>query len=213
MAQPAHDFGAASTEQDLPSGDQIVVLHDVSWADYQRMLEIRGDRSVPRLTYLEGELELMSPSHTHDFVKSSLGRLVEAWCFVQGLDFTPVGSWTLESKAARRGVEPDECYCLRENAAREEPERPDLAIDVIHTSGGLSKLDVYRKLNVPEVWIWKKGALSIHALRGEQYEPISESEQLPGVDLGQLLRYIEIRPVSRAVREYQEALRARAGTR
>ena len=90
-------------------------------------------------------------------IKSSLGCLIEAWCFAKGIDFTPVGSWTLENETAQRGVEPDECYCLRENASREAPDRPDLAIEVIHTSGGISKLDVYRKLAVPEVWIWKGG--------------------------------------------------------
>jgi hypothetical protein len=38
--------------------DHIVHLHDVSWADYLRVLRMRGDHSAPRITYLEGELEI-----------------------------------------------------------------------------------------------------------------------------------------------------------
>lgn len=206
MAQPAYHLVADPLGFDRTHQDQVIVLSGASWADYKRLLEIRGDRPVPRFTYLEGVLELMNPSLTHDFTKSSLGRLVEAWCFAKGIDFTPVGSWTLENEAAERAVEPDECYCLGENASRETPERPDLAIEVIHTSGGISKLDVYRKLAVSEVWIWKKGAIAVHVLRGESYEAVSGSEQLPGIDLDELLRFIQIRPVSRAVREYRQAL-------
>ena len=58
-------------------------------ADYLRLLEIRGERSVPRLTYVEGTLEIMSPSLTHEEIKSYIGRLVEAWCLERGVDFTP----------------------------------------------------------------------------------------------------------------------------
>ena len=54
---------AALREHDhAPNADQIIVLHDVTWEDYERVLEIRGDKSAPRINYLEGELEIMSPS-------------------------------------------------------------------------------------------------------------------------------------------------------
>jgi Uma2 family endonuclease len=213
MAQVAHDMSADPAEHGNDVQGDLIVLRGVTWADYQRLLEVRGERSVPRFTYLEGTLELMNPSHAHDFVKSSLGRLVEAWCFVNGVDFTPVGSWTLESKEAERGVEPDECYCLGDNAANEEPERPDLAIEVVYRSGAISKLDVYRKLGVPEVWIWSKGALEVHVLAGEQYARAPRSRLLPALDPEHLLRFLHVRPVSRAVREYQSALREAAGAR
>jgi Uma2 family endonuclease len=130
MSQPAPLTPAL--ERQLPADDNIV-LRDVTWADYQRLLEIRGDRPVPRLTYLEGALELMTPSRSHESLKSMIGRLVEAWCLEKGVGITPYGSWTLESKEAERGVEPDECYVLGDAA---EPERCDLAIEVIWSSGG-----------------------------------------------------------------------------
>jgi Uma2 family endonuclease len=190
-------------ELQLPS-DDIVVLRDTTWADYQRLLEIRGDSSVPRLTYLEGVLELMTPSQPHESLKSMIGRLVDAWCLEKGVGITPYGSWTHESKEAERGVEPDECYVLGDNPT---PERADIAIAVAWTRGAINKLDVYRKLGVREIWIWRKGTIEIHALHGEAYVPLQHSELLPGIDLPQLLRFVDIRPMTRAVTEYRAALR------
>src|SRR5438093_214635 len=83
---------------------------------------------------------------------------VEAGCLEKGVGITPYGSWTLESKESERGVEPDECYVLGDVA---DPERCDLAIEVMWTSGGVNKLDVYRRPGVKEVWIWKAGAIEV----------------------------------------------------
>lgn len=196
---------ARALERELDH-DDIVVLRGVSWADYQRVLEIRGERPVPRLTFLEGALELMSPSRSHETITSAIGRLVEAWCMEVGVEITPCGSWTLEQKDASSGAEPDECYVLGDV---EEPERPDLAIEVVWTSGGLNKLDVCKKLGVREVWYWRKsqGLIEIFALRGPAYEPIASSEVLAGIDHELLARFIQVRPMTRAVRAFVRALR------
>ena len=119
--------------------DHIVCLHDVSWADYERLLEIRGDHSAPRYTYLEGELEIMSPSKSHESIKSKIGCLVEVWCLEKGVEFSTFGSWTLKDEAAQHGVEPDECYVFGEAG---EQTAPHLAIEVVWTSGGVNKLRV-----------------------------------------------------------------------
>jgi len=187
----------------LPA-DDIIVLRDVTWADYQRLLEIRGERPVPRLSYLEGALELMTPSRPHESLKSMIGRLVEAWCLEKGPGITPYGSWTLESKAADRGVEPDECYVIGDV---DDPDRPDLAIEVIWSSGGIDKLEVYRKLGVREVWIWKSGTIDVFVLRDANYVAVPRSEVVPGIDLATLLRFVDIRPMTRAVTEYRAAVR------
>lgn len=189
---------------DRPHEDHFVVLHGVSWSDYQRVLEIRGDRSSPRIAYLEGRLEIMRPSDSHERIKSLIGRLVEVWCLEHDVEFTTVGSWTLEDKTTDRGVEPDECYIF--GPAR-KTQRPDLAIEVIWTSGGLDKLKIYRKLGVAEVWIWRRGTLTPHVLRGESYETAARSEVLPGIDLGQLIRFLDQPTTSAAIRAYRDSLR------
>ncbi|HEY3237803.1 MAG TPA: Uma2 family endonuclease, partial [Polyangiaceae bacterium] len=170
--------GSFDKHDDRPVEDKIVLLRDATWADYQRHLEMRGDHSAPRFAYLEGVLEIMSPSFTHESIKSLIGSLVEVWCLEKGVEFTTCGSWTIEQKEQRRGVEPDECYVFGDVT---DPQRPDLAIEVVWTSGGLDKLEIYRKLEVREVWFWRRGQLTVHSLRGESYVQVSTSAVLPGI--------------------------------
>ena len=190
---------------DTPVEDKIVVLRGLRWSDYQRMLEVRGDAAVPRLAYLDGELEIMTPSRPHESIKSRIARLVEVWCSEKGIEFSPYGSWTLEKKAAERGLEPDECYVFGQVA---EPERPDLAIEVVWTAGGLKKLDIYASLGVPEVWFWRRGLITVHVLDGTTYSDTSSSRLLPGIDLPQLVSFLDRPTASQGMREYRAALNA-----
>ncbi len=188
---------------DTPTEDRIVVLRGLSWDDYQRLLEVRGEASVPRFAFLEGELEIMTPSLPHESIKSRIGCLVEVWCDVKGIEFSPYGSWTLENKREKRGLEPDECYVFGVVA---EPERPDLAIEVVWTRGGVKKLDIYSALGVPEVWFWRRGAISVHWLEDGDYVDAAASRVLPGIDLTQLASFLDRTTASQAMREYRAAL-------
>ncbi|HWO17233.1 MAG TPA: Uma2 family endonuclease [Kofleriaceae bacterium] len=164
----------------IEHADQRVCLHDVPWSHYEIVLAVKGDAPVPRIAYLEGELELMSPSADHEMIKSRIGQLIEAYAAHRGLDLWPVGSWTVRSAPTRRGVEPDECYTLGDPRQKRVP---DLAIEVVWTRGGLDKLNIYRGLGVGEVWFWREGKLDAYAPRDGQYQPISESVVVPGLDL------------------------------
>jgi len=62
----------------------------------------------------------MSPSQTHESVKSMIGCLVETWCLERGIPFLTVGSWTLQSKPKSRGVEPDESYLFGDPKTAEQ---------------------------------------------------------------------------------------------
>ncbi|MEM9191641.1 MAG: Uma2 family endonuclease [Myxococcota bacterium] len=195
----------ALDRDDSPKEDKILVLHDATWADYQRVMEIRGDHSAPRIAFLEGALEIMSPSASHERIKSTIGRLVEVYCLERDIDFQTLGSWTLEDKAVARGVEPDECYLF---GGRSADKRPDLAIEVVWTSGGIRKLEIYRKLGVKEVWFWRRGRVSVHRLDGETYVDSAKSSVLPGIDLEELGSYLDQPTTSAAMRAYRDALRA-----
>jgi Uma2 family endonuclease len=151
-----------SPGEHVPTADQRVVTYGVPWAHYEAQLALRGDASIPRMAYLDGALELMTPSKDHERVKSYLGRLVEAFALERGIDFSPYGSWTLKSGPKQSGAEPDECYIVGPDQNKEVP---DLALEVVWTSGGLDKLEIYRRLGVGEVWIWKDGRITVHALR------------------------------------------------
>lgn len=81
--------------------DRIVMLQDVAWEDYERLLELRGERPVPRIAYLDGVVELMSPSMPHESLKSRIGQLVEAWCLEKDIEFRAAGAWTLKNCPTR----------------------------------------------------------------------------------------------------------------
>lgn len=183
--------------------DHIVVLRSATWADFQRALELRGDHSAPRLTFSQGVLQLMSPSKTHESIKSIIGQLVEVYCQIKQLDFGTYGGWTLERKELACGVEPDECYVI---GMRPDAELPDLAIEVIWTSGSIDKLDVYRSLGVQEVWVWRRGRLIAHVLRGDRYVESTISAVLPGLDLDHLASFIDRPMASQSIRDYRAAL-------
>ena len=188
--------------------DQRVFLRDVSWQDFEALLRIRGDRGGVRMAYLEGEVELMSPSIWHEGLKKTIARLVEAYADELQLDLFGYGSWTVKNPFQRRGLEPDECYIL--GAAQRE--RPDLAIEVIWTHGGLSKLDIYQGLGVPEVWIWRDGRIQVHLLGPEGDWRLSEASLLlPDLDLRALERFSTDEHQPRAVRSWRAWLREDRG--
>jgi Uma2 family endonuclease len=107
----------------VPAADQRLVTYGVPWAHYEAHLALCGDASVPRMAYLERALELMSPSKERERVKSLIGRLVEAYAFARGIDFSPYGAGTLKHATKKAGAEPDECYII---GADQSKERPDL---------------------------------------------------------------------------------------
>lgn len=188
----------------VPTADQRVVLHGVPWSHYETHLALRGEASTPRIAYLDGELELRSPSKHHERNKSYIGRLLEAYALERGLDLSPYGSWTLKSAPRQSGAEPDECYLVGPDQGRE---RPDLAIEVVWTSGGIDKLEIYARLGVEEVWFWKDDRIEVHLLRGDRYERAERSALFPELDIPLLCSFLDRPTALQAVRAFREALR------
>lgn len=182
--------------------DQRVILGGIDWWQFEAFLAIRGDRAGVRVTYLEGELEIMSPSRTHEALKTLIARLLEAYADETGLVFEGYGSLTMRNAPKLRGIEPDECYAV--GAAKESP---DLAVEVIWTHGGLDKLNVYRGLGVNEVWIWKKEELKAYELRGGAYVEISQSVVIPGLSPSFIAGFLDCETQTEAVRTLRAALR------
>ncbi len=180
-------------------------FYGVTWADYQKMQEIRGERRRPKLAYLQGTLELVTTSRKHERIKSWVGCLVEAWCLERDIEFGPYGEWTLEDDAKEVAAEPDKCYIF--GADQEGKNRPDLVIEVVLTSGGIRKLDIYHALRIPEVWFWKKGCIQVYARRDAGYDAVAASDLLPGLDLDELVSFLDRPSASRAIGDYRSALR------
>jgi Uma2 family endonuclease len=181
--------------------DVRLIVHGVSWGRYVLIRELLDDQPGLRMTYLEGTLEIMSPSREHERAKVMIARLIEAWALVRRVRLNGYGSTTLRKEARERGLEPDECYVLGELR-----EVPDIAIEVVLTSGGIDKLAVYRGLGVPEVWFYRQGAFTLHALEGDRYVAIERSRIVPALDLEQLARFVDASDQTAAVRAYVDAL-------
>jgi Uma2 family endonuclease len=191
--------------------DHFVYLH-VDWQGYEQLLAMRGESSVPRITYLKGLAELMSPSRYHEIDKKRFARLLETWSEIAAVPLEGYGSWTLKDEAADRGAEADECYTVR-RVATSDDDRPDIAIEVVWTSGGINKLEVYRKLGVREVWFYERGRMRFFALRREAddvYCEIPHSETLPELPLDVLLTCMQEPDQTSAVRALRAALAAQS---
>ena len=189
----------------VPTADQRVVIYGVPWSHFEEQLRLRGDAAAPRIAYLNGALELMSPSKDHERIKSFIGRLIEAYALETGIDLSPYGGWTLKNHPEEAGAEPDECYII---GADQTQDFPDLAIEVVWTHGGLNKLEIYKRLRIPEVWRWVAGAIEIYVLRAGRYELAPKSEVLPGLHAEMLTSFLDRPTALQAVRAFRQSLAA-----
>jgi Uma2 family endonuclease len=181
--------------------EERLVICGVSWERYLALDKAFGDdRPGPRFYYLDGELEIMTTSNEHERIKKWIGDLMAVYFEETDIEIVPRGQATMRKALQHAGAEPDESWCLHE-----EKEFPDLALEIALTTGGLNKLEVYRRFNVPEVWFWRRQALEIFALRGDgsAYEPVSRSRLLPDLDIGLLERCVLIRSWQQARRTFR----------
>ena len=160
--------------------EQRIVIHGVRWKDY---VILREALEVPglRMTYLKGALEIMSPSRAHESYKTIIARLVETYAFLLRLPLNGYGSTTFRMEAKERGAEPDECWTVGRELV--DGAFPDIVLEVIEASPMLDKLAVYDGFGVPEVWLFERGAFTIHRRKASSgYVRAAKSALLPELD-------------------------------
>jgi len=184
-----------------PEDEQRILLSNVPWEAYEALRDGIESASV-RMTYLEGWLEIMSPSRGHEVTKKQIARLLELFCLERDIALYGYGSTTFRKKEKERGLEPDECY-----ARGEDKPIPDIALEVVATRGSLDKLEVYRELGICEVWVFEAGSFAILTLRGDHYERIPASEVLPEPELTRIAYFAEQPDQHAALRAYRDELR------
>ncbi|MEO8845325.1 MAG: Uma2 family endonuclease [Kofleriaceae bacterium] len=197
----------APIETDPP--ERRFVMHGVPWLAYVTLRDALDDQARLKMTYLEGALELISPSMLHEDAKTIIGRLIEVWAMEQDLDLRGFGGARFRREAKQRGLEPDECYKL---GKLHEDDVPDIAIEVIVTNSLVDKMAVYAGLGVPEVWEWcpSTGTIEVHRLIGDHYERRDRSDVLIGLDVAQLASFVQPGENQTALaKSYQAALRTR----
>lgn len=179
--------------------EQKVTLHNVRWETYERLMDERGDRRVPRFAYDQGELEIMSPSTEHESAAYFLELLVALFAGETSVNVYGVGSTTFKREDLERGFEPDACfYVQNEERIRGKPRidldidpPPDLVIEIDITSPSLNKFSIYAQIGVPEVWRHDGDRVSIFGLREGEYAEVAESAVLPPLSGSVLSRFVE----------------------
>ncbi|MEH2041270.1 MULTISPECIES: Uma2 family endonuclease [unclassified Nostoc] len=188
-----------------PKKESPLLFEGMTWREFKAVEQLL-DRPGYRLSFLNGILEIRRmPGEPHETVKKRIAALLELYLLMAGFDFTPTGSMTLESETVAVKREADESYKLAPGRML-----PDLAIEVVFSSGGINKLDAYKRLKIKEVWFWEDGVLEVYHLRGEgntlHYEKVSSSEEVKGIDLDLLLRCMNMVNHVEAIKTFQQAL-------
>jgi Uma2 family endonuclease len=186
--------------------EPVYVLSGVSWPDYEALLARWGDEAPVLLKFAEGRLEIMAPSIRHEFYKENLGILLEAYFQEKKIRFYSLGSTTFRSVSSQKGIEPDKSYCLYTRKPT-----PDLAIEVVVTSGGVDSLKIYQDLGVQEVWFWQAERLTVYVLGPEGYVQSPQSGLLPDLDLETLAHYGAWEEPFDAVLAFREQIRRLTG--
>lgn len=189
-----------------PQPRQAKVVHNLTWEQLEEIDRSLEDFPGVRLAYLDGTLEIRPISPEHEDFKSTIARLLETYLDEANIRFYRWGGPSYGNKELGARNEPDESYNLESRKPF-----PDLVIEVVISSGGVNKLEGYRRMGVPEVWFWEGGVLQIHHLRTTGYEQIDRSELLPSLPLDLFCRYVTYYDQYDAVREFRQSLRESFG--
>jgi Uma2 family endonuclease len=184
----------------LNPAEQRVLLRNVSWETYERLLQENLDNSSPRFTYDHGVLEIMSPSAEHEWYNRLLSDLVKLLARELRIDILDLGSTTFRREEAEKGFEPDSCFYVTHvkrmrgkkkiDLASDPP--PDFVVEVVVTHSSLSKFPICAAFGVPEIWSYDGNRLRIYRLSGSEYTEMPSSEILPEVEAQQLTDFLEL---------------------
>ena len=158
----------------VPPG-QRVILENVTWKELETIIEELGEHRSARIAYDRGILEIMSPLPEHEFDKEIISDLVKALLEQLDVEFISLGSTTFKNQFMEQGLEPDQCFYIKNEALIRGKKRldltidppPDLALEIDITSR--THLNIYQGLKVPEVWRFENGILRINILQDGVY--------------------------------------------
>lgn len=154
---------------------QHLILRQVSWKEFEAILEEMGEHRASRVAYYQGVLEIRMSLPEHETKKELISDFVKILLDELELDSQTFGSTTFKRPEMAAGIEPDNCFYIQNAALMIGKQRvnlsvdppPDLAIEVDVTSK--TKLDAYLTLAVPELWIYTEGKLQIFVLQQGEY--------------------------------------------
>ncbi len=199
-----------------------VLLRNISWQTYQDLLKDLEEQPGIRLTYERGVLEIMAPSPPHENYKKVLGRFLETLTEELNIEIKSLGSLTCKREDLARGLEPDQCYYIQNEAVvrtldeidfNQDPP-PDLVIEIDISSSSINRLSLYAALGVPEIWRYDARAITIYRLEGESYQVCDRSPTFPQITSAEITRFLELRKTmgeTSLIRSFRKWVRSQQG--
>ncbi|MDJ0615881.1 MAG: Uma2 family endonuclease [Calothrix sp. MO_192.B10] len=177
---------------------EIIHLSGISWQTYETLLQELNHSRRLRLTYNQGNLEIMAPSPEHEIYKKAMGRFVETIAEELEIRIYPLGSTTFKLPKLS-GVEPDECFYITNlNAVKgknrislQQDPPPDLVVEIDITSSCENRLPIYADMGVPEIWRYDGNSFSINVLQSQQYVTVEQSLAFPNLPLAEISRFLQ----------------------
>jgi Uma2 family endonuclease len=167
--------------------DTVSILSNVSWQEYESLVEgLEGRRDI-RLTYDRGRMMIMTISAEHELPAKTLPHLIFVLAQECGLNFLSFGSTTLRKRDVASGTEPDDCYYFQHYQAIARKKwidltidpPPDLVLEVDITHPSLDKFPIYAAFGVPELWLHDDKQMHFFHLKEKRYVECSHSLLFP----------------------------------
>ena len=167
-------------------------LENISWTDFEAILDELGEHRGTQIAYSEGILEIMAPL-PHETAKVFIGDFVKILLDEMRVEWISLGSTTFKHQLMAAGIEPDDCFYIQNCSRMVGRDRldlavdppPDFAIEVDLTSQ--TQINAYAALKIPEVWCYDRGTLKISVLRGGNYVDASVSPTFPHFPLFEVI--------------------------
>jgi Uma2 family endonuclease len=164
---------------------QTIILDDISWSEFESILEDLGESRRSRIAYYQGVLEISMPLPEHERPKVLISHLLAILLEELGLEWESLGSTTFKRQRMQAGIEPDDCFYIQNYRSMIGKKRldlevdpvPDLAIEIDVTSQ--TKVSAYEALGVEEIWRLKDNKLEINLLQNGKYISSDTSQILP----------------------------------
>ena len=141
----------------------------------------------------------MTPLFEHENPKIQFDRLIFSLAEELDIEIRSAGSTTLKRKSLTKGIEPDSCYYIQNEAAMRGRETlnleidppPDLAVKIDITSSSVNKFNIYAALGVAELWRYDGAVLKFYQLVESEYIEINFSIAFPLISVGDMNRFIQ----------------------
>ena len=153
------------------------VLYEIAWHTYLELRESPENYHM-RMTYDKGALELMSPSARHEGYARYIDFIIGVWTEELNIPVRGLRQMTCKREDIAKGLEPDDCYYIQNEArvrnkieidfAADPP--PDLAIEVEVSQSSVKKAPIYAALGVRELWRYDGQILRIFELVDGEYQ-------------------------------------------